>query len=224
MYDFFLYGVFPYIALAVAITGGIYRYYRDEFTFSSQSSQFLESRQLFWGSVSWHYGIVILLIGHLIGLLAPDWVAAFNGVPLRLYILEATALGLGLFALFGIVALIVRRLAFPRVRMVTTTIDMILLELLLGQVALGVYTALFHRWGSYWYVSNAVPYLISLVQLSPQTQYAATLPLATQVHLIGAFLLMAIFPFSRLVHIFTVPITYLWRPYQTVIWYRRQGQ
>jgi len=83
---------------------------------------------------------------------------------------------------------------------------------------LGVYTAVFQRWGSWWYLSNAVPYLVSLVQLNPQIQYATTLPLPTQLHIIGAFLLTAIFPFTRLVHMLTVPITYLWRPYQTVIW------
>ena len=218
MFDLFLYGVFPYVALAVAITGGLLRYYRDRFTFSSQSSQFLESRQLFWGSVPWHYGIVTLLVGHLIGLLVPGWVAAFNGVPLRLYILEATALGLGLLSLTGVLALLTRRAVSPRIRAVTTPMDLILLVLLLGQVVLGVYTAVFQRWGSWWYLSNAVPYLVSLVQLNPQIQYATTLPLPTQLHIIGAFLLTAIFPFTRLVHMLTVPITYLWRPYQTVIW------
>lgn len=222
MFDLFLYGVFPYLALSVAISGGLFRYYRDRFTFSSQSSQFLENGRLFWGSVPWHYGIIILLVGHLIGLLVPDWVASFNGVPVRLYVLEATALGLGLFALLGVVALIARRVTSPRVRAVTTPIDMILLVLLLAQVALGVYTAIFQRWGSWWYVSNAVPYLISLVQFNPQVQYAATLPFPTQLHVIGAFLLVAIFPFSRLVHIFTVPITYLWRPHLTVIWHRQR--
>ena len=218
MFDYFLYGIFPFVALAVAITGGLLRYYWDRFTFSSQSSQFLESRQLFWGSVPWHYGVVTLLVGHLIGLLAPAWVAAFNGVPLRLYVLEATALGLGLLSLFGVLALLTRRAVSPRIRAVTTPMDLILLVLLLGQVVLGVYTAVFQRWGSWWYLSNAVPYLVSLVQLNPQIQYATTLPLPTQLHIIGAFLLTAIFPFTRLVHMLTVPITYLWRPYQTVIW------
>jgi nitrate reductase gamma subunit len=223
MFDTFLYGVLPYVALAVAVAGGIYRYYRDRFSLSGLSSQFLENRKLFWGSVAWHYGIIISLIGHLIGLLVPGGVAAWNGEPLRLYILELTALGLGLFSLFGIGALIYRRATGPRLRVVTSPMDVVLLVLLLVQVLAGVYTALFHRWGSWWYISNAVPYLWSLVQLNPQVQYAATMPFATQVHVVGAFLLTAIFPFSRLIHIFTVPITYLWRPYQVVIWSRRRA-
>ncbi len=221
MFDVLLFAVWPYVALAIAIAGGVYRYNRDRFSFSSLSSQLVESRQLFWGSVPWHYGIVILLIGHLIGWAIPSGVAAFNGDPMRLYILEITAFGLALFALFGIVVLILRRVTSPHARAVTTPMDVAVLLLLLFQVAVGIYTALFARWGSWWYLSNAVPYLNSLVTLQPKVQYAATMPILTQLHLVNAFLLVAIFPFSRLVHIFTVPITYLWRPYQTVIWNRR---
>ncbi len=223
MFDLLLYGVWPYVAFALAIAGGLYRYYHQRFSFSSFSSQLLEQPLLFWGSVPWHYGIVILLIGHLIGLAIPGSVAAFNGQPLRLYALEITAFGLGLFALLGIVILVVRRLVVPAARVTTTRMDGVLLALLLLQVVLGLFTALFFRWGSWWYLTNAVPYLGSLLRLNPDVQYAATLPLVTQLHTINAFLLVAIFPFSRLVHIFTFPITYLWRPYQTVIWNLRRG-
>jgi nitrate reductase gamma subunit len=222
MFDLLLFGVFPYVALAVCLAGGLYRYYRDRFTFSSFSSQFLENRALFWGSVPWHYGIVILLVGHLIGWLLPDGVAAFNSVPLRLYILEVTALGLGLSALAGIALLAYRRARFPRVRAATTWLDVLLLLVLLGQVVLGVTVAIFNRWGSAWYVATAVPYLNSLLTLNPQIQYATSLPFAAQLHVLGAFLLLALYPFTRLVHILTVPITYLSRPYQYVIWNRRR--
>ncbi len=221
MFNTFLFVALPYVAIALAVSVGLYRYFRDRFTYSSLSSQFLEKPTLFWGSVPWHYGIVLLLIGHLIGWVAPGAVDAFIGAPVRLYILEVTALGLGLFALFGIVALLARRVALPRVRAVSTRMDYVLLVLLLVQVVTGIYTAIFQRWGIAWYLSNAVPYLVSLVTLQPKPEYAATLPLATQIHVVDAWLLVALFPFSRLVHIFTVPITYLWRPYQTVVWNRR---
>ncbi len=79
--DQFLYGVFPYVALILAIVGTIWRYFSDRFSYSSLSSQFLENRQLFWGSVPWHYGILIILAGHLIGFLIPRSVLAWNGVP-----------------------------------------------------------------------------------------------------------------------------------------------
>ena len=224
MFDVFLYAGLPYLALALAIGGGLYRYYRDRFSYSSFSSQLLERRTLYWGSVPWHYGIVILLVGHLIGLVIPSGVAAWNGEPLRLYVLEATAFGLGLLALVGIAVLVIRRISSPYAAVTTTRMDALLLFLLLVQVLAGLYIALFHRWGSWWYLSNAVPYLWSLVTLTPQIDYARTLPFAAQLHVVTAFLLVAIFPFSRLMHIFTFPITYLWRPYQTVVWNRRKKE
>lgn len=224
MFDVFLYAALPYLAIALAIGGGLYRYHKDRFSYSSYSSQFVERRLLFWGSVPFHYGIVILLVLHLIGLLIPNWVANFNGVPLRLYLLEVTAFGLGIFSLVGIVVLILRRATSPYAAVVTTKMDALVLFLLLVQVLAGLYTAVFHRWGSWWYISNAVPYLLSLVTLTPQIDYARTLPFVTQVHTVGGFLLLAVFPFSRLVHIVTLPITYLWRPYQTVVWNRRRRE
>jgi nitrate reductase gamma subunit len=224
MFDTFFYAGLPYLALALAIGGGLYRYYRDRFSFSSFSSQLLEKRLLFWGSVPWHYGIVLLLIGHLIGLVVPGAVAAWNGEPLRLYLLESIAFGLGLLSLVGIAVLIVRRLSSPYAAVTTSRMDGVLLFLLLVQVLTGLAIALASRWGSWWYLSNAVPYLWSLVTLTPQVDYARTLPFMAQMHLVNAFLLVAIFPFSRLVHIFTLPITYLWRPYQTVVWNRRRRE
>ncbi len=224
MFDTFLYGALPYLAFALAIGGGVYRYYRDRFSFTSHSSQFIERRMLFWGSVPFHYGIVILLVLHLVGLLIPGWAADFISVPIRLYLLEVTAFGLGLFALAGIVVLIFRRVRSPYAAAVTSRMDALVLFLLLVQILAGLYTAIIQRWGSAWYLSNAAPYLWSLVTLTPQIDYARTLPLATQIHTINAFLLVAIFPFSRLVHIFTFPITYLWRPYQTVVWNRRERE
>jgi nitrate reductase gamma subunit len=222
MFDLMLFVALPYAAIAVAVAGGIYRYREDRFSFSSHSTQMLENRSLFWGSVPWHYGIVLLLIGHLIGLVFPQGVAAWNGNPLRLYILEVTALGLALFSLFGLGVLMWRRLAMPRARVVTTPVQWVSLGLLLLVVVTGIWTAVLNRWGSYWYVSNAVPYLLSLLTFNPQVEHATSLPVSTQIHTVATFLLVGIFPFSRLVHIFTLPITYLWRPYQTVIWNRRR--
>lgn len=224
MFDVFLYAGLPYLAFALAIGGGLYRYYHDRFSYSSFSSQLLEKRQLFWGSVPWHYGIVLLLIGHLIGLVLPGGVAAWNGEPLRLYLLESTAFGLGLLSLVGIGVLIVRRMTSPYAAVTTTRMDVLLLVLLLVQVLAGLVIALVSRWGSWWYISNAVPYLWSLVTFTPQIEYARTLPFMAQLHMVNAFLLVALFPFSRLVHIFTLPITYLWRPYQTVVWNRGQRE
>ena len=218
MLDNLFFIIFPYAALALAIAVTAQRYFKKGFTVTSLSSQFLESDELFYGSVSWHFGILIVLAGHVIGFLFPKQVLWFNGVPLRLYILESTALLFGLMTLVGLISLVWRRMTSPRIRAVTSTMDVIVLLLLLVQVGLGVYTALFYRWGSSWYATSAVPYLYSLFTLQPNLQMIAPLPLVVKLHMMNAYLLVAVFPFSRLIHMLAVPIHYLWRPYQQVIW------
>lgn len=221
MVDLFLFGIFPYVAIILAVAVSIWRYATSQFTFSSLSSQFLEGRQLFWGSVPWHYGIGLVLIGHLIGVLFPSGVKAFNGVPLRLYILEATALSLGLLAAVGLILLLIRRGVNLRVRAVTSVMDVVLLLLLIIQVVAGVGVAIFFRWGSAWYVQTATPWLWSLATLSPNWDAMVSLPFLVKLHSVNAFVLVAVFPFTRLVHFISLPLAYLWRPYQVVKWYRR---
>ncbi len=222
--DLVLLGIFPYVAIALAIIVALYRRHSDQYTYSSLSSQFLESNKLFFGSVPWHYGIVTILIGHIIGFLIPRGVMAWNGVPLRLYILEVVALTLGLMSLFGLVVLIIRRMSDARVMAVTSKMDVLLLLLLILQAFTGVYTAMFYRWGTAWYVSAAAPYLWSIVLFSPKVGYVAQLPIMTKIHIINAWALFAIFPFSRLIHLVSLPIGYLTRQYQVVWWNRRDFQ
>lgn len=221
MLDVILFVAFPYIAVILAILGGIYRYFADRFSYSSLSSQFLENRTLFWGSVPWHYGVIIVLLAHLLALLFPAQWAALIGEPLRLYVLEVTGLALALMATLGLVLLIVRRLGNARAFAVTSALDWVLLVTLLAQVALGFWVALFYRWGADWYLHTAVPWLVSLLTFNPQIQYVTVLPLVVKLHMLGGFVIIALFPFTRLVHLVTFPITYLRRPYQVVIWNRR---
>ena len=218
MLDNLFFIILPYAAVTLAVVVTVQRYLKRGFTYSSLSSQFLEGDELFYGSVPWHIGILVVLTGHVIGFAIPRQVLWFNGVPARLYVLETTGLLFGLLALVGIVSLIVRRITSPRIRAVTSPMDVLVLVVLLVQVALGVYTALFYRWGSSWYVTSAVPYLRSLFMLQPDLRMIAPLPLAVKLHIINAYVFLAIFPFSRLVHMLVVPVHYLWRPYQVVIW------
>lgn len=218
MFDNLLFIIFPYAAFLLAIVVTIQRYLKKGFTYSSLSSQFLESDELFYGSVPWHYGILAVLAGHLIGFLCPTHVLRFNAVPLRLYLLESTALLCGLLSLVGLVNLIVRRHLSARIRAVTSPMDVIILFLLLLQVGLGVYIALFYRWGSSWYATAVVPYLRSMVLLQPDIRMLIPLPMPVKLHILNAAMLIVIFPFSRLVHMLVVPLPYFWRPYQLVIW------
>jgi nitrate reductase gamma subunit len=144
------------------------------------------------------------------------------GRPLRLYLLEVSGMALGLATVVAVALLILRRATSDRVAAVTSVVDWVLLAALLVQVATGVYIAFTLRWGGVWYLHTATPWLWSLVKLDPQVQYLAVLPAVVKVHAVNAFFLVAIFPFSRLVHVVSVPLSYLARPYQVVIWSRRQ--
>lgn len=221
MIDLFLFGLFPYIAVAVAVAAGLYRYLVDAYSWSSQSSQFLENRLQFWGSVPWHYAILVILLAHLLAFLLPTAWGALLGSPGRLYFLEMAGMALGLCALVGVVILMARRVGNGRVSAVTTPLDWLLLVALLLQVATGLYIALALRWGSYWYVHSVAPWLWSLVCFEPQIDYMAVLPGVVKLHAVNAFVLVGLFPFTRLVHIVSVPVTYFWRPFQVVIWHRK---
>jgi nitrate reductase gamma subunit len=224
MADLILFGVFPYVAMALAIGVGIYRYCIDRYSYSSQSSQFLESKTLFWGSIPWHYAILLILIAHFLAFLVPTGWGSLLGSPARLVFLEITGMALGITTMIALVILIFRRVINPRVNAVTSRIDWLLLAALLLQVATGVYIAISLRWGGVWYVHTVTPWLWSLVKLNPQIEYLTSLPGIVQLHAVNAFFLVAIFPFSRLVHVVSIPISYLGRPYQVVIWYHQRGR
>jgi len=212
-----LFVIFPYIALSVCVIGSVYRSIYRPFTISSLSSQLLERRKLYWGSISLHYGILIILLGHLLALLLPRGLMLWNAVPVRLYLLELTGLALGIWALAGLAILIYRRFTTRRLWPVTTRMDWLVLILLLVSVITGVWTATAYRFGSYWFTAVFTPYLWSLITLQPRPEFVAPLPWVIQLHVFNFFLLLLIFPFSRLVHIVTYPLGYLLRPWQIVV-------
>jgi len=220
MLDIVLFAVFPYVAVILAVVMGLYRYFTNRFSLSSLSSQFLENRCLFWGSVPWHYAILLVLLAHLlVGLFGGLWLWVV-GTPGRLYLLEVVGLSLGLTTVVTATLFIARRLVQARLRQVTSVMDWVLLGDLLLQVALGAYVALVYRWGSVWYLDTAVPWLSSLVRLDPQVQYISVLPWVAKLHFFNAFVLVGLIPFTRLIHMVTLPVSYLWRPRQVVIWNR----
>jgi nitrate reductase gamma subunit len=214
-----LFAVFPYVAVITAVAGSIGRYARNRYSYSSLSSQLLENRRLFWGSVPWHYGITAILLAHLLAWLFPHAAFIALGGPIRLFSLESLGLALSVYALMGLIILIARRLdERSRAKPVTSGMDAILLVLLLVQVASGIGIAIANRWGGVWYLSTAVPWLWSLVKLHPDVSTVAALPMMIQLHFVTGFLLIFLFPVTRLVHIAVPPVPYLWRPYQVVVW------
>ncbi|MCZ7551535.1 MAG: respiratory nitrate reductase subunit gamma [Anaerolineae bacterium UTCFX2] len=216
-----LFMIFPYVSIAIFIIVTIYRSIFRPFTVSSLSSQLLERRWLYWGSISFHWGVALILTGHLLALLVPQSLVIWNAAPLRLYLLELTALALGIWCLAGLVVLTWRRLSNKRIRVVTTPMDLVIMVLLLASVITGVTIAIVYRFGSYWFTSVFSPYLWSILTLQPQPAIIAPLPWVIQLHMLNFFVLLAVLPFSRLIHILTYPLGYLLRPWQIVVWYRR---
>ncbi|ETN87532.1 respiratory nitrate reductase subunit gamma [Thermus sp. NMX2.A1] len=216
-----LFSIFPYIALTLAVAVTAYRMVYRPFSVSAQSSQLLEQKRLFYGSIAMHWGLALVLLGHLLALLIPKGLLLWNAVPLRLYLLEITGLGLGLWALVGTYVLLARRVSVARVRAASTSMDYVVLVVIFVSVLSGVLTALFYRYGSYWFPAVMTPYLWSILTLQPRPELIADLPFWTQLHVFNFWVFLAVFPFSRLVHIITVPLGYVVRPWQIVIWVRK---
>ncbi len=214
----FLFVAFPYVAVIVFVFGVAYRYRQKGFTVSSLSSQFLEGKKLFWGVIPFHIGILVVFFGHLAAFLLPGATLAWNSIPVRLIILEVTAFAFGLSMLVGLGALMVRRVTNPRIRAVTTKMDIAIELLLLAQVVLGCWIAIGFRWGSSWFAADLSPYLWSLVTLTPETGPVFALPWVIKLHIVGAFAILFMVPFTRLVHFVVAPLHYIVRPYQLVMW------
>ena len=216
-----LFGVLPYAVVLLAVVVTVVRWRSHPFSVSSLSSQMLESRKLYWGSVPFHWGIVVILLGHLAALIVPQGFELWNGDSARLYLLEATGLTLALWAGFGLIVLAYRRLSTARIRRVTTPADTVVLALIAVQIVTGVWMAIGYRWGSFWGTSVMVPYVRSLVTLSPDTALIEPLPWVLKAHVLGSFAFVAALPFTRLVHLLTFPFDYLVRPWQRVVANRR---
>jgi nitrate reductase gamma subunit len=222
MLDNLLFVVFPYVAVALAVGGTIYRYLTNEFSFTSLSSQFLESDLQFWGSTLWHYGIIPTLIIHMAGFSLPKLMALMHSTPETLYMAELTGKVLAIMAFVGAGILFYRRVSSSNMRVVTSPMDWVVIVLLIFQVFLGLWNAFGYRWGATWFLHTVTPWVVSLATFQPAPQYVASLPLIPKLHFLNATLLILVFPFSRLVHMATFPIAYLWRRFQLVIWTRRK--
>lgn len=222
MLDSFLYVGLPYLSLAVLIVGTFYRFRYTRITLSSGSTQFLEKDKLGYGSAPWHIGILVVFVGHLAAFLIPSLWIALTASRSFLLIVEAIGLGAAILAATGLVVLLYRRLSSPWVQAVTQASHLLVLVLLIAQTGLGIAIAVGHRWGAAWSAGTTTPYLWSLVTFRPEPSYVADLPPLIKTHLVGAWLVFLSIPFTRLVHMFAVPVQYLFRLPLRVIWTSRR--
>ncbi len=214
-----LFVALPYVAIVVFLVGVIYRYRSRGFTYSSLSSQFVEDRGIRLPVLLFHVGVLAVFVLHLAMFLLPSAVIAWNSNPTRLLIHESLAVAFGICAFVGLIGLLIRRFMFPRLQVVTSRMDVVIELLLIGQFLLGLWTALGYRWGSTWFASDLSPYLLSIFTGSPSIEAVSNMPTVIRLHVVGAFLILALFPFTRLVHFLVAPLHYTWRRYQQVIWY-----
>lgn len=221
----FLFEIYPYICLSVFLIGSWIRFDREQYSWRSGSSQMLRARQLRWGSNLFHIGILAIFAGHFVGLLTPHEIYTALGLTIEAKQMVAIVAGgvFGIVCWIGLTILLHRRLTDPRIRVTSSTMDILVLILLWAQLTLGIVTipySLEHSDGSVMLrLSEWVQHVVTL--RGGDYELVADLAWPYRAHLVLGMTLFLIFPFSRLVHIWSAPFGYLFRSYQVV---RRRGR
>ncbi|MBW4718548.1 respiratory nitrate reductase subunit gamma [Saccharothrix obliqua] len=212
-----LWGVLPYLTIAVLVGGTVWRYRHDRFGWTTRSSQLHESRLLRVGGPLFHFGLLFVVGGHVAGLLVPASVTRWFGVADETYHLASlTAGGLtGAATVAGLGVLLLRRWRTPAVRAATTRDDRLMYPVLVGTLLLGMVTTLVTNGmgGGYDYRATVSPWFRGVLLLQPDPALMADVPLSYRLHVLFGMALFTLWPFSRLVHAFSAPVRYLVRPY-----------
>ncbi|MGQ0610157.1 MAG: respiratory nitrate reductase subunit gamma [Paracoccaceae bacterium] len=221
----FLFGVLPYLAVTIMVAGSIIRYDRDPFTWKSKSSQLLRKRSFILGSVLFHVGVLMILVGHLVGLLTP--IAVFDALGVShaaKQILAVVAGGVaGVMALAGGMILLVRRFGDPRIRANSGFGDNLVIVMLVAQVILGlgsIFPTLSHLDGSE--MVKFMAWAQGIAYFQPGAAgHIADVHWIYKAHILLGLALFIVFPFTRLVHMISAPVRYLWRPGYQIVRSRR---
>ena len=211
--------VFPYVCLAVFVVGHIYRYLSDPYRWNAKSSELLDKEGLKYSSVLFHYGMVFTFFGHAAGLLIPQSFLDMLGIDGEMHTRVAVMSGavIGLAAVAGNVLLLRRRITNKRVYVTSTRKDLITLGFILLVAGLGTYNVFF---GRFYVLDTVAPWIRSIVTLAPDPELMRNVPLTYKIHILAAFALFAFSPFSRLIHIWSLPLPYFARNY---IVYRKRS-
>lgn len=219
--DLFLWGILPYVVLVIVVGGLVWRFRYDRFGWTTRSSELYESRLLRIGSPLFHFGLLVVIVGHVIGLLVPEaWTRAL-GVSDTLYHVTALSLGLiaGVCTLAGVALLVWRRRTTGPVFSATTANDkvmyLVLVLAILTGLGMTVYFAGVEVAGGHAqdYRTTVSPWFRSIWILNPDIAAMAAAELPYRVHALMGLALFALLPFTRLVHMFSAPVGYLFRPY-----------
>jgi nitrate reductase gamma subunit len=224
--DVLLWIIVPYVAMTIFVAGHWWRYRHDQFAWTSRSTQLLDRRVLGWASPAFHYGALAAAAGHVIGECIPPSVTEAIGMSEGFYRWFAAVPGMiaGGVSLIGFIGLAYRRGSSDRVRRTTTRMDMVVYLLLTILIVMGCWMTFHHNLATdspYNYRPTIGVWWRSLFYLDPNVSAATSAPLIYQLHAIIAWAFWAVFPFSRLVHAWSIPLQYVGRPY---ILYRRRFQ
>jgi len=216
--DIILWAALPYVTIAILVAGTVWRYRYDQFGWTTRSSQLYESRLLRIGSPLFHFGILVVLIGHIIGLVVPASWTETAGVSEHAYHAQALTLGgiAGVATLVGVAILIYRRRTTGPVFMATTKNDKTMYVVLVAAIVAGLATTLLGTGvvgAEQNYRETVSPWFRSIFMLQPDVDSMSEASAAFKVHTLIGMLLFAVWPFTRLVHAFTAPVGYLFRPY-----------
>jgi len=219
--ELLLYGVLPYVAIAVFLVGTWWRYRRDQYGWGARSTQLLESRVLKYGSIIFHLGVLAAIGGHVLGILVPrSWTSAVGISDAAYHAIAMTGgLAAGAAAGLGFLILVYRRIRFPRVRVTTTGIDVAAFALLAIGIVTGILATTTNFGDTVEYRNTVGPYFrqIFILDPKPELMTGGGVTLIFQIHVVSVWFLYALWPFSRLVHAFSIPVDYLrrsWIPYR----------
>jgi nitrate reductase gamma subunit len=213
----FLWIIVAYLSIAVFIGGHLWRYRYDKFGWTTRSSQLYENRLLRLGSPLFHFGILLVVVGHVGGILVPEPATSALGVSETTYHVMALSLGAvsGFMTLVGVAILIYRRRTTGPVFSATTRNDKGMYVLLVATLVAGLATTVLGNVTGHPhdYRLTVAPYFRSIFYFHPDVDLIARAPIGFQIHAMLAWVLFAAWPFTRLVHVFSAPLGYLTRPY-----------
>lgn len=217
----FAFNVYPYICLAVFFMGSLARFDRDQYTWKSDSSQLLRAGQLRWGSNLFHAGILFLFFGHLFGQLTPHWLYEVFVTAPQKQLLAVVAGGVaGLMCFIGLTLLLHRRLFDPRIRLTSHRTDIAILVILWLQLGIGLGTlpSSLHHVSEPTTMLRLASYLQGIATFQPDASLVAGVEWHFQLHMLLGMTIFLLFPFSRLVHVWSGfgTLAYVFRPYQLV--------
>jgi nitrate reductase gamma subunit len=215
--------VFPYLALTTFVVGHLYRYLTNPYDWNSKSSELLDKKGLKFGVTIFHWGIIFTLLGHGAGLLIPQRYWDAVGINSQAHTLFATYSGfiVGAMALLGLALLIYRRISKDRILATTSLNDFVTLGLLFFVVATGFANVISGLYEHFDILTTIAPWLRGIVTLTPDPTLMLQVPLRFKIHILAVLALLGFSPFSRLVHIWSVPLTYLFR--RLIVFRRREA-